>query len=75
MNDIKKSLETLKINKMQAEMLANKTKDHIYKAYCEGYALAMDHAIAVLERGIGPATITDDKIRDEAKAQVKGLDL
>lgn len=33
--------------------------------------MAMGHALAVLERGLGPALVADDAVRAEAVAKVR----
>jgi hypothetical protein len=69
--DERQALETLAIDKAQAETLAARATSKIDKAYYAGYALAMGHALAVLERGLGPALVTDDTVRAAAVAKVR----
>lgn len=64
-------LKTIKVDKAQAEVLASRAKLTADKAYYEGYALAMGHALAVLERGLGPALVANDAVRAEAEAKVR----
>ena len=64
-------IRTITIDKAQAEVLASRAKLTVDKAYYEGYALAMGHALAVLERGLGPALVADDAVRAEAEAKVR----
>jgi len=66
-----RTIETLKLDKAQAEGLAARATSKIDKAYYAGYALAMGHALAVLERGLGPALVADDAVRAEAVAKVR----
>jgi hypothetical protein len=64
-------IKTIKIDKAQAEVLASRAKVTVDKAYYEGYALAMGHALAVLERGLGPALVANDAVRAEAETKVR----
>ena len=64
-------IKTIKLDKAQAEVLASRAKVTVDKAYYEGYALAMGHALAVIERGLGPALVTDDVVRSDIEYKIK----
>ncbi len=66
-----KVVKTLTIDKAQAEALATRAKSKIDKAYYMGYAIAMGHAMAVIERGLGPALVTDDVVRSDIEYKIK----